>query len=112
MEHDFDRRSEGRIPLKNALRLDYVGYRPVVRDLNLLGAYIEDARSNFSLGRVLELRIWLDEKTSITVKAMVRRVDEKKGVAVEFVEMSENDRAQLRRFVARQGAADSTTESL
>lgn len=99
MAVDHERRSQSRIRPKQAILVEYPDYQPRVRDISLSGAYIEDARARFSRGRMVRLRLRLDEKTSITVNAMVRRLEEQKGMGVEFLGMSEQDRGILRQFV-------------
>lgn len=108
MAVDHERRSQTRIRPKGTILVDYPEYQPQVRDISLSGAYIEDARPRFTRGRLFQLRLWLDKQTSIEVKAMVRRVEEQKGMGVEFLGISEQDLIRLREIVG----ASSRPESL
>lgn len=98
MTAEHDRRIEARIAPQRTLYVDFPEQRPTVRDIGLSGAYIVDSNP-FFLGRIFQLRLWLDEQTTITVKAMVRRYDRGKGMSVEFLSMSEEDRQRLRAFL-------------
>jgi hypothetical protein len=98
MALDHERRAQPRSRLERPAYVEYPELRPRVRDISLAGAYIEDHRP-LPRGRMLQLRIWLDDKTSITAKAMIRRSDEGAGMGVEFLSMSDDDRTRLRHFV-------------
>ncbi|MFQ5662387.1 MAG: PilZ domain-containing protein [Terriglobia bacterium] len=91
---DAERRGNPRIHF----RVDYPEMQPRVRDISISGAYIDDPRP-LSRGRMLRMRIWLSDEVSITVGAMVRRVDEGAGMGVEFVEISDADRTRLRGII-------------
>jgi hypothetical protein len=98
MALDHERRAQPRSRLERPVYVDYPELRPRVRDISLAGAYIEDHRP-LPRGRMLQLRIWLDDKTSIAAKAMIRRSDEGAGMGVEFLSMSDDDMNRLRHFV-------------
>lgn len=98
MALDHERRTQPRIQPARPIYADYPDLRPRVRDISLAGAYIEDHRP-LPRGRMLQLRLWLDERTPINVKAMVRRSDEGAGMGVEFLTMSSEDSNRLRHFV-------------
>jgi len=98
MALDHERRAQPRLRPERPIYVDYPEWRPRVRDISLAGAYIDDHRP-LPRGRMLELHIWLDDKTSITAKAMIRRSDEGQGMGVEFLSMSDDDRNRLRQVV-------------
>jgi len=98
MPRDHERRTQARTRLEHPVYVDYPELRPRVRDISLAGAYIEDHRP-LPRGRMLQLRIWLDDATSIAAKAMIRHSDEGQGMGVEFLSMSDDDRARLRQRV-------------
>lgn len=98
MPRDHERRTQPRKRLERPVYVDYPEMRPRLRDISLAGAYIEDHRP-LPRGRMLQLRIWLDEGTSITAQAMIRRSDEGQGMGVEFLSMSDDDRGRLRQHV-------------
>lgn len=99
---DESRAHPPRIQPRQVVYVDYPDHLARIRDLNLYGAYIEDPRP-FSVGHVYRVRLWLDEEVTVTAKAIVRRSEPGSGLAVEFIEMSEEDRAHLRDFL---GASD------
>lgn len=98
MPRDLERRAQARTCPPAAIYVDYPDLRPRIRDLNLWGAYVLDPRP-LPTGHIYQMRFWLDEKTCVTARAMVRRCVEGSGIAVEFVEMCENDRNALRHFL-------------
>ncbi len=95
-EIDFDRRRPLRTSVKG-IKVDYPDLQPLVRDLSLFGAYIEDSRPA-TAGTALSLCLWLSERDHISARAIVRRVDPH-GMAVEFTEISSADRARLEAFL-------------
>jgi hypothetical protein len=48
---------------------------------------------------MLRIQLTLSENITVTARAMVRRVEEGKGMSVEFLEMSSADRGRLRDFL-------------
>ncbi len=103
MPTDKSKRTHPRIKPKQTVRVEYPDFVPRVRNLSISGAFIEDARP-LPRGRIVPLRLWLGYKEPVTMKAMVRRVEEGRGMGVEFLSMEEGDRKRLREFV---GAAPS-----
>lgn len=103
-EPEHERRSEARITPLQTLYGDYPEQRPYVRDIGLSGAYLVDSNPLFR-GRIFQLRLWLDKRAPITVKVMVRRYDQAKGMSVEFLTMSEEDRRRLRAFLGAPAGA-------
>ncbi|MFQ5662710.1 MAG: PilZ domain-containing protein [Terriglobia bacterium] len=97
MERDYDRRAGLRLRGQET-RIEFFELQPRLRDLSMSGAYIEDPRP-LRPGRMVRMRIWLGDDASITVRGMIRRVDEGAGMAMEFVEISEADRTRLRNFL-------------
>lgn len=85
--------------------VEYPELRPRVRDISLSGAYIEDHRP-LPRGRMLQLRIMLDDRSVINVKAMIRHSDDGVGMGVEFLVMSDDDRKRLRQFVGAGAGAE------
>lgn len=100
---DKGKRTHPRIKPEQTVRVEYPDFVPRVRNLSISGAFIEDARP-LPPGRIVPLRLWLGYKEPITMKVMVRRVVEGRGMGVEFLSMEEDDRKRLREFV---GAAPS-----
>lgn len=98
MAIDHERRAQPRIQPAKPIHVDYPELRPRVRDISLAGAYIEDPRP-LPRGRMLQLRIQLDERTAITARAMIRRSDPGVGMGVEFLVMSDEDSKRLHDFV-------------
>ncbi|MBI4462202.1 MAG: PilZ domain-containing protein [Acidobacteria bacterium] len=94
---DDERRGDTRLRAE-ALRVEFPDLQARVRDLSLSGAYIDYPRP-FPRGHLVRLRIWLTEESTIDIRAIVRRADEGVGMSVEFVEISQRDRTQLRRFL-------------
>jgi len=92
------RRSDPRVKPKETLLVDYAAYRPAMRDISLSGVFIEDPRP-IPPGHVIRLRIQLSETESITANVMVRRVEEKRGMGVEFLAMNDAIRNRLRKIV-------------
>lgn len=105
MTGDHERRAEPRSVPQRTIYVDYPEQRPYVRDIGLSGAYIVDSNPLFR-GRIFQLRLWLDERTAISVKSMVRRYDQGKGMSVEFLSMSEEDRRRLRGFLGAKAGAE------
>lgn len=87
-----------RIMPRQEIKVEYPTIAPRVRNLSLTGAFIEDKRP-LSRGRVLPVKLWISPAESITVNAMVRRVEEGQGMGVEFLGMSDTDYHLLRRSV-------------
>lgn len=93
-----ERRSGTRVKPKETLFVDYPAYRPAVRDISLSGVFIEDPRP-IPPGHVIRVRIQLSENESITANVMVRRVEEGRGMGVEFLAMTDADGNRLRKIV-------------
>lgn len=72
-----------------------------VRDLSPFGAFIEDKRA-VSLGEHISFRLWLNSIDAIPVQAAIRRMEEGRGVGVEFVGMSEADSDRMLSYLSRQ----------
>jgi hypothetical protein len=98
MTLDLERRSQSRFQPRKPLLVDFPDQQARVRNLNLWGAYIEDPRP-LPGGHVYKLRLWVDQRNPVAAKAMVRRSDPGKGMAVEFVEMTDDDRERLQEFI-------------
>lgn len=79
--------------------VEYANHLARVRNLSLSGAFIEDTRP-LPLGQMLHFKLWLDDiKPALETDAMIRRSDVGQGLGVEFMSMSESDRARLRETV-------------
>lgn len=101
MRENFERRCGPRLPAHEAV-VELLDFRPRVRDLSHAGIFIEDPRP-LPPGRMLRLLIRLNPQSgAITVWGMVRRVEEGKGMGIEFLQMSAADRATLRSFLGEQ----------
>jgi hypothetical protein len=82
--------------------VELLDFRPRVRNISQTGVFIEDPRP-LPVGRMLRLLLRLTpDSRAITVWAMVRRSEEGKGMGVEFVQISGNDRALLGEFLQQQ----------
>lgn len=98
---DSDRRSQLRVVPQEAIVAEYPGLRSVIRDLSPTGAFIEDNRP-FPVGHLIELRLRGESlREPIYVKAIVRRVEQQIGMAVEFIALSENTRETLLDFIEK-----------
>ncbi|MFQ5694525.1 MAG: PilZ domain-containing protein [Terriglobia bacterium] len=106
MQRDYERRSQPRVQPAETIWVDYPDLKPRVRDMSLAGAYIEDARPLLR-GHVCSIRLTLSQQQSVNAKAIVRRTDPGVGMAVEFVEISAEDRRRLQRFLGQAGQASS-----
>ena len=90
--------------------MELLDFRPRLRDISHTGAFIEDPRP-LRVGRTLHLLIRLDaDSRAITVWGMIRRVEEGKGMGVEFVQISSDDRATLRAYLQEQVRKEGATE--
>jgi len=78
---------------------EYPGMRSVVRDLSLVGAFIEDERP-LPVARVFDLHL-SGEKLyeEIALRAIVRRVEPHVGMAVEFVAMTPEAKERLKKIL-------------
>jgi hypothetical protein len=98
MRENYDRRIGPRVPAHEAV-VELLDFRPRLHDISQGGAFIEDPRP-LPAGRMLRLLLRLGpEARAITVWGMIRRVEEGKGMGVEFVQISPADRALLREFL-------------
>jgi hypothetical protein len=97
VEVDFERHRPTRIRAEGA-RVELIDFQPQLRDLSMFGAYVKDPRP-LRVGRIVRVRIWLSEKEAITAKAIVRSHDEREGMGIEFLEISNPDRARLEAFM-------------
>lgn len=98
MASEAERRASPRITPKRTMWVDYPDWRPDVRNISLSGAFIKDPRP-LPPGRNLKLKLWLGYQEPVTITAVVRRVEEGRGMGVEFLSMSETDGNRLREFV-------------
>lgn len=109
MRENYDRRSGPRVAAHEAV-VELLDFRPRLRNLSQGGVFIEDPRP-LPAGRMLRLLIRLTPQTrAISVWGMVRRVEEGKGMGIEFVQISPADRALLRDFLQAQTTSEGETE--
>ncbi len=109
MKPDHNRRGAPRVCAPEAI-VELLDFRPRVRDLSEGGAFIEDPRP-LPRGRMLHLLLRIDEHSpAITLWGMVRRVEEGKGMAIEFLEMSAADKASLQTFLRERIRKEGATE--
>lgn len=109
MKPEYERRVGARIPGHEAT-IELLDFRPRLRDISQTGAFIEDQRP-LPRGRTLRLLIRLGPNSrAITVWGMIRRVEEGKGMGVEFVQMSPDDRASLQAFLQKRVGEDGPTD--
>ena len=74
----------------------------VLRDLSERGAFIQ-TRQHFGLGSILSLRFDLPfSGHRISTTVIVRNLRESGGIGVEFLDLSPEDRTELRDFVGEQ----------
>ncbi len=69
-----------------------------LRDISLTGAFVED-KHPLPAGRRVQLRFWLSTVEPVVIDSVIRRVEEGRGVAAEFLTMTEADHNQLREFL-------------
>lgn len=98
MAVEQQRRAHPRMIPSQSVFVDYPEYRPQVRDLSLSGAFIEDPRP-MAPGRSVKVKLWLSYYEPVAIEAMVRRVEEGRGIGVEFLRMNKADYSRLRAFV-------------
>ena len=98
MVRDHERRAETRIR-PEGVRIEFPDLQPRLRDLSLSGASIEDPHP-LPRGRMVRMQIWLSKDVGITLRAMIRWMNEGAGMGMEFLEISDADRARLRNFIA------------
>jgi hypothetical protein len=55
-----------------------------VRDISLFGVFIENPHP-LPLGTWLDFKLWLSECEPFVIKAIVRRVEEGRGIGVELL---------------------------
>lgn len=99
---EAERRVQRRVRPPAEIPVEYPDLRSQIRDISPTGAFIADERP-FPLGRKLTLRFRLDASLPpIEVQAVVRRADPQIGMAVEFIELSEDAAEQLNRYAGAQ----------
>lgn len=86
-----------RVKPREMVLAEYPNYISPVRDLSPVGAFIEDRRY-LPPGQILSLKLWLDSVTPIAIDAAVRRVEEGRGIGVQFSSLNETDYNRLRVF--------------
>jgi len=101
----FYRRSRKRVVPTSPVIAHYAGSQAAVRDLSVIGAFIEDHHP-LPLERKIQLRMQLEgSRADIDVEeAIVRRVEPDIGMGVEFVILAVDSRRQLQEL-ARMGAS-------
>lgn len=110
MKPDFNRRCVPRVSIPEAV-VELLDFRPRLRDLSDAGVFVEDPRP-VKAGRMVRLLLRLDERSrAITVWGMVRRVEEGKGMGIEFMEMSAADRALLHNFLQERSREEPGTKT-
>jgi hypothetical protein len=110
MRENYDRRLGPRVPAHEAV-VELLDFRPRVRDISQGGLFIEDPRP-LPAGRMLRLLLRLKPNCpAITVWGMIRRVEEGKGMGVEFVQITPADRAVLRDFLQERATSEPGTEA-
>jgi hypothetical protein len=103
---EAERRVQRRVRPASHIPVEFPGVGSQIRDISPTGAFIADERP-FPLGRKLELRFRLDASSpTIEVHAIVRRVDPQIGMAVEFIELSEEAVEQLNRYAGDQSLSN------
>lgn len=69
-----------------------------VRDISHTGAFVED-KHPLPAGQRVQLRFWLNTVEPVVIDSVIRRAEEGRGVAAEFLTMTEADHNQLREFL-------------
>jgi hypothetical protein len=72
--------------------------RRSVGDISLSGAFIEDTHP-LPPGQRFQLLFWLGAIEPVVVDATIRRVEEGKGMGVEFLNMTPSDYHHLHAFL-------------
>jgi len=100
-----ERRVQSRVKPRCVVAVEYPGLAAQIRDISPTGAFIADERP-LPLGRRLELHFRLDNSGPvIEVHAVVRRVDAQIGMAVEFIQLTEEAAARLVEYASHNGSA-------
>lgn len=74
------------------------GERVSMRDLSLNGAFIA-AKGDHEAGETFELKVWLGVNEMVEVEAVIRRIVEDRGIGVEFLNLDDETRGRLERFL-------------
>ncbi len=74
------------------------GERVCMRDLSLNGAFIAD-KSGHEAGETVELKVWLGVNEMVEVESVIRRIVEDRGIGVEFLNLDDETRGRLERFL-------------
>jgi hypothetical protein len=99
-QRDFDRRLDPRVA-DGIIQVEYVAPSPRVRDLSVSGLYLRDSRT-LQRGQPIELKLRLsDGGEPILIQGMVRRVDPGEGMAIEFIQLSAQNRRRIKDFISR-----------
>jgi c-di-GMP-binding flagellar brake protein YcgR len=111
MRENYDRRTGKRVSAPESA-VELLDYRPRLRDLSQTGVFVEDPRPLPS-GRTVRLLLRLSPNSrAITVLGMVRRVEEGKGMGIEFIQISSGDRAILQHFLREQAESREIEDDL
>lgn len=103
---ESERRIQRRIRPDSVIPVEFPSVSSQIRDLSPTGAFIADERP-FPLGRKMNLRFRLDQSgPTIEVHAVVRRVDPQIGMAVEFIELTEEADALLNEYAGGQESSN------
>ena len=98
-EQERDRRLDPRVA-DGVIHVEYVVPSPQVRDLSVSGVYQWDTRPML-VGQPVELRMRLSNAEPMVIRGMVRRVDPGRGMAIEFIHISGDDRRSIKEFISR-----------
>jgi len=99
-----ERRVQSRVKPSCVVAVEYPGLTAQIRDISPTGAFIADERP-LPLGRRMDLRFRLDDSgPTIEVHAVVRRVDAQIGMAVEFIQLTEEAAARLVKYAGHNGS--------
>ncbi len=110
MKPDYDRRCALRVHAPQ-VAVELIDFKPQIRDLSEAGIFIEDPRP-LPAGRTVRLAIRFSaESEAITVWGMVRRVEEGKGMGIEFLNISAPDKDALRTYLGKRIREEGGKES-
>lgn len=74
------------------------GERVSMRDLSLNGAFLA-AKGDHDSGETVKLKVWLGVNEMVEVEVVIRRIVEDRGIGVEFLNLDDETRGRLERFL-------------
>ena len=99
MEPEKELRSRPRLKLQKLMFAEYAGERVSVHDLSMSGAFVA-SKVPLPPGETIQLKVWLGTQEMVETEAVVRHTVEGRGLGVEFLNLSDEARARLQRFLS------------